>query len=33
VNVATIQLPDPTIANLDLPIAGGGAIADDEMVG
>lgn len=32
-NVATVQLPDPAIANFDLPVAGGGAVADDEMVG
>ena len=33
VNVATIDLSPPTIADLDFAVAGRGAIADDEVVG
>ena len=33
VNVAAVDLPAPAVADFDLAVAGGGAVADDEMVG
>src|SRR5262245_19240228 len=32
-NVAAVDLAPPAIANLDFPVAGGGTVADDEVVG
>ena len=32
-HVATVDLPPPAVAYLDLPVTGGSAVADDEMVG
>jgi len=33
VHMAAIDLPPPAIAHLDLPVAGGSPVADDELVG
>src|SRR6185437_15915862 len=33
VNVTAAHLPDPPLADLDLPVARRGSVADDEMIG